>query len=235
MQKILVIIPTYNEEQTIIPLIDGLFDLKYGIDILVVDDGYDKTPQLIKNHHAYNSKLFLIKRTKKSGRGTAVIQGIKYGLSKDYELIAEMDADFSHHPQDFIAMLAKAGEDNVVIGSRYIKGGVIKNWPLTRKMFSKFANLYASFVLNIGIHDYTDGYRIYGRSALEKIDLDKIEAKGYIVLSEIAYMLYKKGVKFIEVPITFVNRDRGVSSFSFKEIKEAFTAVWKIKKINGKT
>ncbi|OGY45189.1 MAG: hypothetical protein A2744_01380 [Candidatus Buchananbacteria bacterium RIFCSPHIGHO2_01_FULL_44_11] len=232
MAKILVIVPTYNEQDSIIPLVDKLFGLGLDLDILVVDDGADKTPELIKQKQLERPNLYLIKREKKAGRGTAVLAGLRFGLEKDYQFLIEMDADFSHQPEELPSLLAVAQPGNVVIGSRYVKGSQIKNWPWQRIIFSHFANFYANLVLGIGIHDYTNGYRVYSRAAVEKIDFDRINSIGYIVLSEIAYQLFKKGIKFTEVKILFINRQRGKSSFSFKEIKEAFTAVWKIRRQN---
>lgn len=230
MSKILVIVPTYNEEATIGKLVKQLLNLNLNLDILVVDDGTDKTPDIIKNHSAYGHQLFLIKRQLKSGRGTAVIEGLKFGLEGDYDYFVEMDADSSHQPDELPGLIKLAAADNVVIASRYLPGSQIKNWPLRRKIFSRLANFYANLVLGIGLHDYTNGYRVYGRAAVQKLDLNKIKSIGYIVLSEIAYFLHRRGVKFKENKTLFINRNRGVSNFSSKEIKEAFSAVWRIKK-----
>jgi len=230
MDKILVIIPTYNEEKTIIQLIDELFSLQLNLDILVVDDGKDKTGELVSEKQKEKQNLFLNKREKKAGRGSAVIEGIRFGLKKDYDYIVEMDADFSHQPKELPELMKLASPNGVVIASRYLKGSVIKNWPLQRKVFSRFANIYANFILRIGLHDYTNGYRIYGREALKKIDLNNIQASGYIVLSEIAYMLHLAGATFKERETLFINRVHGDSNFSLHEIKEAFASVIRIKK-----
>ena len=233
MPKTLIIIPTYNESENIIKLIDALLENPAKPDILIVDDSSDTTSALIEARRKGESRLFLITRTQKGGRGSAVIEGFKFALKRDYQRIAEMDADFSHDPKEFESLLAASGDNIVVIGSRYLKDSKILNWPLTRTIFSKCANVYANFILRIGIHDYTNGYRIYGRRAVEQIDTSKIKAAGYVVLSEIAYPLHLKGVKFIEVPTVFVNRRRGVSNFSMKEIKEAFMSVIRIRRAHG--
>lgn len=230
MPNILVIIPTYNEQENIIKLIDKLNSLKSDLDILVVDDGDDNTEELIRGKQADTPNLFLIKRNGKSGRGSAVLDGLKFGLQKDYQYLAEMDADFSHQPEELPGLLKMAKLDNIIIGSRYARGSRIVNWPIKRRIFSKLANFYANAILRIGIFDYTNGYRIYGRKAIEKLDFNLIKSKGYIVLSEISYQMHKKGVKFIECKSLFINRNRGASNFSLKEIKEAFISVIKIKR-----
>ncbi len=234
MSDVLVIIPTYNEEKNIIKLIDRLFGLNLSLDILVVDDGNDNTADLIKQKQTAVPNLFLIKRTSKSGRGSAVLEGLKFGLKGNRKLFVEMDADFSHQPEELSELLKLARPNNVVIASRYVAGSRIEGWPLQRRIFSKFANWYANMALGIGIHDYTNGYRIYARDAAEKLDFTKIKSTGYIVLSEIAYQLFKKGVKFNEQKTLFVNRSRGVSNFSWKEIRESFCSVWKIRCSGGR-
>lgn len=234
MPKILIIIPSYNEKENIIKLINVLLSENQNTDVLVVDDSLDNTAELIKNRQAGEPHLFLIKRLGKGGRGTAVLEGFKFALARDYGLIAEMDADFSHDPHELKSLVAVSGDNTSVIGSRYLKQSKIVGWPIQRRIFSKLANFYANAVLGIGIHDYTNGYRVYGRGALEKLDMSKIKGVGYVVLSEISYQLFKKGVKFVEVPTLFVNRRRGVSNFSLKEIIEAFTSVLRVRFNSGR-
>lgn len=229
MPKTLIIIPSYNEKENIASLIDALLKLPVGADVLVVDDSSDGTAAMLKEKQVTEPRLFLIAREKKSGRGTAVLEGFRFALSRDYQRIVEMDADFSHDPKELSSLLALSGSNTLVIGSRYLKTSKILNWPRSRRVFSKCANFYAHIVLGIGIHDYTNGYRVYGREALEKLDIEKIKSRGYIVLSEIAYQLFRKGVSFAEVPTIFVNRARGVSSFSLKEAREAFLSVLRIR------
>lgn len=229
MGKILVIIPTYNEENNIIRLVNDLFALGLGLDILVVDDGSDQTGAFLQRHGDYNTHLFLIKRAGKLGRGSAILAGLNFGLKKDYEYLAEMDADYSHEPKELSNLLANADQNTIVIASRYLKGSQIVNWPLSRRIFSKFANFYANLILGIGIHDYTNGYRVYGKDAITLLDFEKIRSTGYIVLSEIAYQLFRKGVSFRECKTKFVNRRRGESNFSLKEVKEAMLSVLRIR------
>ncbi len=229
MNKTLIIIPCYNESENIANLISVLLETYSYAEVLVVDDSLDNTADVVRAMQSGEPRLHLIKRQGKGGRGTAVLDGIRFGLSSDYGFIAEMDADFSHNPKEFGDLVAAAGDNVIVIGSRDIKGSKIIGWPLSRTLFHKLANFYARIILGIGIKDYTNGYRVYGRGALEKLDISKIKGIGYIVLSEISYQLFNKGVKFVEVPTVFVNRRRGMSNFSFKEIKEAFTSVIKVR------
>jgi dolichol-phosphate mannosyltransferase len=229
MSKTLIIIPSYNESDNIIRLVDTLLSENIETDVLIVDDSSDNTSELIQNKQREEPRLFLIKRQGKGGRGTAILDGFRFALARDYQLIAEMDADFSHDPSEFKSLIAVSGHNTLVIGSRYLKKSKIVGWPLSRRIFSKLANFYANTILGINIHDYTNGYRVYGRGALERLDMTKIKGIGYIVLSEISYQLFKKGVIFIEVPTIFVNRRRGVSNFSFKEVREAFLSVLRVR------
>ncbi len=232
--KTLIIIPCYNESENIIQLTEALLAENQNTHVLVVDDSSDNTADLVRERQKVEPKLFLIKRQGKGGRGTAVLDGIKFGLERDYEFIAEMDADFSHNPKEFQSLMKVADTNTMVIGSRDLKESKIVGWPLNRTLFHKFANIYANIILGIGIKDYTNGYRVYGREALKKLDFSQIKGIGYIVLSEISYQLFRKGVKFVEVPTIFVNRRRGVSNFSLKEITEAFTSVIRVRLNYGK-
>lgn len=229
-KHVFVVIPTYNEAENIGALIHELCNLYEGINILVVDDGKDDTATIVSDISKNKPNVHILKREVKSGRGTAVLEGIKKGLLTPATRIVEMDADFSHNPRELATLLEVAHDDNVVIGSRYLRESRIVNWPLTRRVFSACANVYASLMLRIGINDYTNGYRVYGRNAAQKIDTTQILSRGYIVLSEIAYQLYVQGVAFQEVPTIFVNRKRGTSQFSFGEIKEALLSVLRIRK-----
>jgi dolichol-phosphate mannosyltransferase len=229
MPKTLIIIPCYNESDNIIQLTEVLLKEDPNIEVLVVDDSSDNTADLVRERQKNESRLFLIKRQGKGGRGTAVLEGIKFGLAKDYQFIAEMDADFSHNPKEFKFLMAVAEQNTMVIGSRDLRESKIIGWPWKRTYFHILANIYARMILRIPIKDYTNGYRVYGREALKKLDISKIKGIGYIVLSEISYQLFRKDVKFVEVPTVFVNRRRGVSNFSLKEIIEAFTSVIRVR------
>ena len=229
MPKTLIIIPSYNEENNIASLINALLVLPIEADILVVDDSSDGTASVVKKMQVSEPRVALIKREGKGGRGSAVLDGFRYALSQNYQRIVEMDADFSHDPRELPSLLAVSDTNKLVIGSRYLPTSKILNWPLPRRIFSKCANFYANLILRIGIYDYTNGYRVYGREALDKLEMDKIRSRGYIVLSEIAYQLFRKGVAFAEVPTIFVNRARGVSNFSLKEARESFVSVLRIR------
>lgn len=229
VNKILVVVPTYNERGNIEKLINTLFSLNRGLDILIVDDGNDGTDELVREMQRGNSHLFLIKREGKGGRGSAVVEGLKWGLQKDYDYLVEMDADMSHDPIELPKLLEQAAPDTMVIGSRYCRGSQIIGWPMKRRIFSKLANIYAGLVLGLGINDYTNGFRVYPRPPMERLNFAAVKSRGFIALSEIAYELSQLGAKFVEVPIRFVNRARGASSFSLKEIKESFLSVLKVK------
>lgn len=229
MSDTLVIIPSYNEKENIVSLINALLALPQNLDVLIVDDSSDGTSDEVRTRQNGEPRLHLIARGGKGGRGSAVIEGFKYALSNDYRLIVEMDADFSHDPKELPELLKLSGPNTLVIGSRYLPQSSIVNWPRSRRIFSRCANFYAGVILGIGIHDYTNGYRVYARDVLEKLDTGNIKSRGYIVLSEIAYQLFRKGVKFAEVPTVFVNRARGQSSFSLKEAREAFLSVLRIR------
>jgi dolichol-phosphate mannosyltransferase len=227
--KTLVIIPAYNERDNIQKLISQIFSLNVGLDILIVDDGQDGTDKLVLEMKQQHPDLFLIKRANKAGRGSAVIEGLKFGLGKNYEYLVEMDADFSHDPGELPQLLDKVAPDTVVIGSRYVRGSKIAGWPAARRIFSKLANFYAGVVLGLGYHDYTNGYRVYPRVLVRQLNFAAIRSAGFVVLSEIAHQLSEIGAKFVEVPIVFVNRKRGASNFSLREIRESFLSILRIK------
>lgn len=229
--KIAIIIPTLNEKENIGRLIGEILKLNLDVKIFVVDDNSpDKTGEIVKKLAEKYKNVKLILRVKKRGRGGAVIDGFSEALkNKEIKYLFEMDADFSHDPKDIPRFLEKIKEVDVVIGSRYLPGSQIINWPLSRHIFSAIANFYARLILGISISDYTNGYRLYKREVLEKIDFKKIKSVGYIVLSEIAYLIKKSGFKFGEIPVVFVNRKRGKSNLKLKEIIEAFTSVIRIR------
>jgi len=231
MDRILIVIPTYNEKENIAALIDSLLVLNDSLDILVVDDGSpDGTSGVVKSHKAFGARLFIIDRQGKSGRGSACIAGFGFAFeSGRYGRIVEMDADFSHDPKELPELLKKSLNNDVVIGSRYLKESRIVGWNLRRRIFSRLANIYARCVLGIPISDYTNGYRVYRTSELRRLKFESFRSSGYITLSEISFNLHRNGCSFAEVPITFVNRRRGASNLSFKEIKEAFLLLPKLR------
>ncbi len=230
--KILVIIPTYNEVDNICNLVKSILSINSNINALVVDDNSpDGTSNEVKKLIKKNKRAHLIKREKKDGRGSAVLEGIKYGIRSriNYDKIVEMDADFSHRPEDFMKLIDKSKSADVVIGSRYHPESKILNWPLRRKIISRLSNIYARLILGIPIKDYTNGYRVYSRKAADVIIKFNIKLKGYIVLSEIAYKLYKQGFTFAEVPTVFINRKKGESNTNFRELLGALLGIIKIK------
>jgi dolichol-phosphate mannosyltransferase len=229
----LVIIPTYNEKENAEKIIRKVFSLPHFFHLLIVDDGSpDGTAQIIKNlQNEFPDRLFLEERKGKLGLGTAYIHGFKYALKKSYEYIFEMDADFSHNPDDLLRLYdaCKNKGADFAIGSRYTRGGKVSNWPLGRILMSYFASVYVRIILWIGIKDTTAGFKCYKRKVLEDLPLDEIKFVGYAFQIEMKYRALKKGFKAIEVPITFVDRKEGYSKMSSGIFKEAFWGVWKMK------
>ncbi len=229
----IVIIPTYNEKENIERILRKVFSLDFPFHILVIDDGSpDGTAGIVKNLQTeFTGKLFLEERTGKQGLGTAYIHGFRWSLKKDYEYIFEMDADFSHDPNDLIR-LRKAVEENqgVSVGSRYCYQGAVKNWPFMRYLMSYFASVYVRLVLGINVMDATAGFICYRKKVLEKIDLDKIQFVGYAFQIEMKYTAILHGFKVKEVPITFIDRQFGESKMSMKIFEEAFWGVLKMRR-----
>lgn len=228
MSDSLVIIPTYNEKENIEKMVQKVFSLSVPFHLLIVDDGSpDRTADIVKNlQKEFSDKLFIEERKGKQGLGTAYIHGFRWGLAKKYEYIFEMDADFSHNPEDLIRLrdACKKGAD-VAVGSRYVSGGKVENWPMGRILMSKYASLYVRMVLWVKIHDTTAGFKCYCRKVLEAIDFDKIKFMGYAFQIEMKYTAHKLGFKVVEVPITFKDRTEGVSKMSMNIFKEAFWGV----------
>lgn len=231
MDKTLIVVPTFNEKENISELINSLTALFEGSDVLIVDDSSpDGTSELVQKHPLFNNRVYLLKRKGKLGRGSAIIAGFQFAFERNvYSHIVEMDADFSHDPRELHRILEKTVEADVIIGSRYMRGSKIIGWNLKRRVFSKFANIYARIVLGVPISDYTNGYRCYNCVELKKLNFKQFKSSGYITLSEIAYKMHKNGCRFAEVPITFVNRRRGMSNLSTKEVKEAFLLLPKLR------
>ncbi len=232
----LIVIPTYNERKNIALLIEHLLGHTTSTDILVVDDGSpDGTAEDVRAlHEKYGDRVQLLSRSGKGGRGSAVLAGFHHMLAHNYDLVFEMDADFSHDPDEIPRFLEALPGADAVFGSRYLPGSEIRNWSWKRTIFSRWANRYARFILGLPLTDYTNGYRCYRRSAIEVINFDAIQAKGYVVLSEVADQLFRKGKRIVEVPTLFVNRRRGTSNLSWKEIREAFLSVWRIRRARSK-
>lgn len=228
MGKNLVIIPTYNEKENIQKMVEKVFSLKPDFDILIIDDGSpDGTAEIVKTlQQKHTDRLHLLQRQGKLGLGTAYIVGFKWAIEKKYDYIFEMDCDFSHDPNDLPRLLhaCENGAD-VAVGSRYCKGGKVKNWPVGRILMSYFASVYVRLILWINIRDTTAGFKCYKRHVLETINLDNIKFMGYAFQIEMKYASLKKGFKIVEVPITFIDRVEGVSKMSSKIFEEAFIGV----------
>ena len=230
--KKLVIIPTYNEKENIEKIIRKVFSLPGDFHLLIVDDGSpDGTGNIIKGlQQEFPSKLFILERTGKLGLGTAYITGFKWALERTYDYIFEMDADFSHDPEDLIRLYdaCSKGKD-LVVGSRYIKGGQVVNWPKDRILLSKGGALYTKIITWMPVNDPTAGFVCYSRKVLSTIPLDKVHFVGYAFQIEMKYRAWKLGFKIGEVPITFRDRKEGVSKMSGSIIKEAMYGVWKMR------
>jgi len=225
----LVVIPTYNEIENIETIIRAVFNLDMPFHILVVDDNSpDKTYLKVEElQQQFPDRLFLENRKSKSGLGTAYVHGFKWGLSKGYDYLFEMDADFSHNPQDLIKLYKACAQDGaqMAIGSRYSKGVNVVNWPLSRVLLSYFASIYVKFITGMKIHDAPAGFICYKREVLESINLSKIKFVGYAFQIEMKYRTYCKGFKIVEVPIIFTDRTKGESKMSNAIIKEAVLGV----------
>lgn len=233
MSKNLVIIPTYNEKENIENIIRAVFDQPITYHILIIEDGSpDGTAAIVKNLQTeFADRLFMVERKGKLGLGTAYIAGFKWALEHSYEFIFEMDADFSHNPKDLNRLYdacANQGGD-VAIGSRYVSGVNVVNWPIGRVLMSYFASKYVRFVLGVKIADTTAGFKCYRREVLETIELDKIRFKGYAFQVEMKYTAYECGFTLKEVPVIFVNRELGTSKMSGGIFGEAFFGVIELK------
>ena len=229
-EKILIIIPTYNEIENIEKLIKDILSFDENIDILVVDDGSpDGTGNRVKELKKIYNKLFLVEREGKLGLGTAYVVGFKFALQNGYHVVFEMDADFSHDPKEIPNFLKAIKDADLVIGSRYISGVNVVNWPLRRLMLSYFANRYTSIVTGLPLCDSTGGYKCLRREVLESINLDKIHSGGYSFQIEINFKAWKKGFRIKEIPIIFIDRAVGKSKMSRAIIREAVWMVWKLK------
>jgi dolichol-phosphate mannosyltransferase len=227
--KKLVIIPTYNEKENILSIVSKVLSLQGEYDILVIDDGSpDGTAQIIKdNFPKHPGRLFLEERAGKLGLGTAYIHGFKWALSKEYDYIFEMDADFSHNPKDLERLYTACEIDgaDVAIGSRYVKGGATENWPLDRLIYSKGGSAYTRIITGMPVKDPTAGFVCYKSKVLAAINLDKVNFIGYAFQIEMKFASWRLGFKLKEVPITFIDRKIGVSKMSKGIIKEAILGV----------
>jgi dolichol-phosphate mannosyltransferase len=229
-QEILIIIPTFNEKENIGILISEIDKAVPGAHLLVVDDSSpDGTSAYVKDLALRRSGLFVLDRPKKEGLGKAYVAGFQWALRRDYEFIFEMDADFSHDPKYLPDFLKAIGNNDLVIGSRYISGVNVINWPMSRLLLSYFASFFIRIMVGIPIRDCTAGFKCFRRRVLEKIDLNKIGSSGYSFQIEMNYHAWKKKFRIAEIPIVFTDRQRGVSKMSTKIIREGLVLVWKLR------
>jgi dolichol-phosphate mannosyltransferase len=228
--KTLVIIPTYNEMDNIPKLLPIVLSKDDSINILIVDDNSkDGTAQYVIEQQKSNPRLHLLQREKKLGLGTAYIAGFKYALANGYDFIFEMDADFSHNPDEIPGFLKAIKENDLVLGSRYIDGVRVLNWPMRRLLLSFFASVYTRIITGMPVRDATGGFKCFRRKVLEGIDLDKVQSNGYSFQIEMTFKAYKKGFKIKEIPIVFMDRVKGTSKMSKKIVYEAVFMVWKLR------
>ena len=228
--KTLVIIPTYNEMDNIPKLLPIVLSKDDSINILIVDDNSkDGTAQYVIEQQKSNPRLHLLQREKKLGLGTAYIAGFKYALANGYDFIFEMDADFSHNPDEIPGFLKAIKENDLVLGSRYIDGVRVLNWPMRRLLLSFFASVYTRIITGMPVRDATGGFKCFRRKVLEGIDLNKVQSNGYSFQIEMTFKAYKKGFKIKEIPIVFMDRVKGTSKMSKKIVYEAVFMVWKLR------
>jgi dolichol-phosphate mannosyltransferase len=226
--KTLIIVPTYNELENLPIIVAGILTKAPEVNILVADDDSpDGTGQLADRLAAEYPRVFVMHRTEKAGLGAAYLAGFAWGIERGYELLVEMDADGSHRPEDLPNLLAAAVTADLTIGSRWVKGGSVVNWPLSRKLISRTGNTYANIMLRSGINDMTAGFRAYKTSFLTKLDLSGVAARGYGFQVEMAWRSKRAGAKIVEVPITFVERIHGESKMSSGIVAEALWLVTK--------
>lgn len=233
MSDSIVIIPTYNEKENIENIIRVVFGLEKEFHILIIDDGSpDGTADIVKRlQKEFPERLFMVERKGKLGLGTAYICGFKWAIEHKYDFIFEMDADFSHNPNDLPKLYAACMEQggDVAVGSRYCNGVNVVNWPLGRVLMSYYASVYVRFVTGMKVQDTTAGFKCYRREVLETIDLDRIHFKGYAFQIEMKFTAYKCGYKIVEVPIIFINRVLGTSKMNSSIFGEALFGVLKLK------
>jgi dolichol-phosphate mannosyltransferase len=229
-EKILIIIPTYNELENLPKLLPEIFSNDENINILIVDDNSpDGTAAYVEQEMKSNNHLHLIKRNSKLGLGTAYIAGFRYALENDYDFIFEMDADFSHDPSEIPQFLQEIQNYDLIIGSRYRNGVNVINWPMSRLLLSWFANFYTRVITGMPIKDATGGFKCFRRKVLEAIDLDRVNSNGYAFQIEMNFKVWKKGFHIKEISIIFVDRMKGKSKMSKKIVREAIWMVWKLR------
>jgi len=230
MPKALVCIPTYNEIENIEKIIPKILSMADEIEVLIIDDNSpdgtgDKVAEMMKE----DNRIHLIRRPGKMGLGTAYVEGFKYAIKNNFDLVFEMDADFSHDPNAIPSFLEAIKDNDLVLGSRYINGINVLNWPMKRLLLSYFANVYTKIVTGMKINDATGGFKCFRIEVLKSIDLDKIKSNGYSFQIEMTFKAWKKGFRIKEIPIIFMDRQQGTSKMNKKIIHEAIFMVWKLR------
>ncbi|HJQ47377.1 MAG TPA: polyprenol monophosphomannose synthase [Amycolatopsis sp.] len=226
IDPVLVVIPTYNERENLAPILRRLHDALPHVHALVVDDGSpDGTGELADKLAADDQRVHVMHRTEKAGLGAAYVAGFRWGLEREYATIVEMDADGSHAPEDLPRMLEALTDADLVLGSRYVPGGSVVNWPLRREVLSRAANVYSRLALGWKINEYTAGFRAYRREVLEKLPLGEIASRGYCFQIDLAWRTLQAGYDVVQVPITFTERELGESKMSGSVIFEAMLRV----------
>jgi len=234
MNQTLIVVPTYNERENLARMAQRLLTLPVGVDLLVVDDhSPDGTGKLADELAARHPTIHVLHRAEKNGLGRAYIAGFKWALQRSYEFVFEMDGDFSHNPDDIPVLLEAARDADLVLGSRYINGSRIINWPLSRLMLSKGAAKYVQIITGMPFTDPTGGYKCFRRRALEAVQLDEVRSNGYSFQIELTHKLWRQGMKILEVPIIFTERVKGHSKMSGHIVREAFFMVWRLWLQNG--
>ncbi len=228
--KTLIIIPTYNEKDNIKKIINEVLRQDQSIDVLIIDDNSpDGTADIVRKMMEENKRIDIISRPRKMGLGTAYVLGFEYAIKNNYDFVFEMDADFSHDPQDIKRFLSQIKDNDLIIGSRYSDGVSVVNWPMKRLLLSYFANIYAKIVTGVPIDDLTGGFKCYRVSFLKNIDLSKIRSDGYAFQIEIDVKIFRKKGRIKEIPIIFKDRVDGYSKMNKKIIWEAFWLVWRLR------
>ncbi len=228
--KSLIIIPTYNEKDNLESLVEDVLGLEHDIEILVVDDASpDGTGEIADRLSKGDKRVHVIHRQGKLGLGSAYIRGFQFAIERDYDLVFEMDADFSHDPSYIPLFLEKARQFDVVLGSRYVQGVNVINWPMSRLLLSYFANVYTRVITGLPVRDATGGFKCFRRQALESIDLDDVKSDGYSFQIEMTFKCWKKGFRISEIPIIFYERRKGHSKMSKKIVHEAVFMVWRLR------
>lgn len=223
MPRSLVIIPTYNEADNIPRLIPAVLGQAPNVEVLVVDDNSpDGTAGLVRDMMSADTRIHLIERPQKAGLGTAYVRGFKFAIEQGFDYVFEMDADFSHSPKEIPNFLKRIQDFDLVLGSRYINGVRVLNWPMRRLLLSYSANVYTQIITGLPVRDATGGFKCFRRQVLEAIDLDKVKSNGYAFQIEMSFKAWKRGFRVAEIPIIFLDRRSGVSKMSRKIVYEAF-------------